>query len=236
MPKKIEDPLKEGLISKIYLAAFNEYTTMYDLAQNVLDVRPHQVSRWVNERYPKLFEKKVERKKKKPIRAKVEPFLKKLEANLKEDAVRLTKQEKEQLKEFLNGPFRKATQKKYLDIDWDKDVDAYSELLGLLLSITGVERAIRTSISLLKKSHRAHLQEKMRKQFYDVWQNRAPKELDMGPVPWGDNEIFEPVKEFPDKLFDKLEKADLGGSREVLKKHNKFYEKLIDKILSKIRN
>lgn len=235
MPKKIENPLSEGLISKIYLVAFSEYKTAYQIAKKELDVRTGQVTREINrEKYSHLFDREVEREKKKPIRSKVEPFLSRLESNLKEDNTKLTKNERKQLKQYLNGPFRKAIQKKYLNIDYNKQIDAYSEILGVLLAITSVETAVRFSIKFSDSLDKNISKEELKEELYNAWRNEAPNDLMSSPAPWTNDQVFNPVKGFSQGLLNKLGEADLGGSRDVLRKNLIFFERVQNKIFDLI--
>lgn len=229
IPKKIENPIREGLVSKIYLNAFQKDKTGYKIADE-LDVRNHQVTRAIND-FPQLFDRKKIREKKKPLRSKVDHFLKELEKNIE-----LDQDEKGELKEYLDGSFRKATSKKYLKVDYDGQVDAYSELLGLLVSVLIVERGVRDAKAIYKRDIVKDSVKVSEEELYDAWQNRIPEEFELDPGPWEIDEVLEPVKSFSDDLLEKIERADLGGSREILKKHFRFYKKAIRLLMEDIRD
>lgn len=143
MPKKIENPLREGLISKVYLTAFPEYKTAYQIAVKELDVRSSQVTREINrEKYSDLFDRKEVGEKKKPIRSEVEPFIEEME----DKGLTLKVPEWECLRNYLNGPFRKAVDAEYLGVDMaSKSLDAYEVILGQLKLALSPEYAIRVA-------------------------------------------------------------------------------------------
>lgn len=250
--KKIDDPLREGQVAKIYFAAFQKPETGYMLAKKVFGTetyvrktasgeekesekarksnKPYEIAK----RYNELFDRPEEEGKNK-IFSKVEPFLKKLEANLKKDNIKLTKEERKQLKEYLDGPFRKATRGKYLKIDYSKEVDAWSELLGLLMAITGIEYSVRLSVNFSRLLPSSDSEKKVKEVMYDTWRNKAPEELGLSPLPLSNDEIFNPVKNFSESLLEKLDKAELEGSREVLRKHSKLVIGAKNKLLMEMK-
>ncbi|KXB01317.1 hypothetical protein AKJ41_02070 [candidate division MSBL1 archaeon SCGC-AAA259O05] len=204
MPKKIEYPLSEGLIAKIYLNAFPDYITAYQVAKNI-GVRPGQVTREINrEEYSNLFNRKVEREKKKPIRSRAERFLAKLEKNLENNDTTLTKKERKQLKEYLGGPFRRATRRKYLNVNYDEPVNAYAKLLFQLSRIVAKEWTARFVAQEFKKIMPSATGGKrgLKGKTYELLEGSDVEKI------WNDKEILEPVKEFPDGIFNKLATSD----------------------------
>lgn len=232
--KSLQTP---GLHSKIYIATFSEKISVNKIAEKIYgDPSKNQKisSIFSDERFNILFDFRKpsleEDRRKTYVIGRVEPFLNEIEKK-----VDLKEKERDKLKKYLDGPFRKATKKKYLDIDYSKEIDAYSELLGLLLAITGIEYTIRTSVLFgdtlpIPDSHKG-----MKEKFYEIYQNKAPEEFSMSSVPWSDDEIFDPVKDFPDELLEKFDETDLGGSREVLRKHFKFFNRLMNLFLKKLK-
>lgn len=248
--KEIKDPLREGQPAKIYLAAFTKPMTGYGLAKKVFGAETYYIEKstgreektrvkQTNRPYEianenkELFER-LEEEGKNKIFSKVEPFLNKLEKNLNNGNNGLTESERKQLKEYLEGPFRKAIQEKYLNVNYRREVDAYSEILGILISVLWVESHARHTLEFLE-IHKEDLpgsvsKEEAKKNIYESWQDEMPKDLGVAPFPASDDEILNPVKDFSDELLEKLMDTDLGGSKDVLRKYLRFVNKTLNKI------
>jgi len=141
MPKKIRNPLRDGMPSKIYLAAYPEAISGYQIGQKIQRVdnpRLDRIYNIVNKDYSDLFERmeqKGERGGPKPIISRSEPLITEFEDILGE---RLTDLEKEKLLQFLNSKeFRLYVGKNTKDSDFAFDVDASRMILGHLNILSG---------------------------------------------------------------------------------------------------
>lgn len=201
MPKKIENPLCEGLISKVYLAAFPKYKTAYQIAVKELDVRSNQVTREINkEKYSHLFNRKEVREKKKPVRSEVEPFIEEME----DRGLTLKVPEEERLRSYLNGPFRKAVDDEYLGVDMvSKSLDAYEIILGQLKLVLSPEYAIRVAFDKTGLSAEGDQDSKdVKESVYDEFR-RFGERSGENPLPWK-KDIVASLDSFSLELLEKV--------------------------------
>ena len=230
MPKGkiIKNPLREGLPSKIYLVAFPRRLTVGEIATEIYGEEKKsnrtRISNIIgNSRFSYLYHIKKpfkEDRRKTYVLSNVGPFLEELE-----ESVKLTSKEKMLLKNYVSGPFRKAAIEKYLKADYRKPIDAYSELLGLLLLLVGAEIGSRKSGRLFKRLGFEKILSKTpfsfsedpRSAFYEVL-GEMLKEAGIEDQPTDDKTIYSPLYEFPDNLLQKLlSKASVSGSIQTLK-------------------
>lgn len=214
--KNIEDPLKEGQPSKLYLAAWAKPQTGYNLASKIFgtktyyskgvdgskeekeEVRQPSKPYELAKDYSELFER-PEREGKEKILSRVEPFLERLEKELEENGSTLTQAQRETLKEYLDGPFRKALTPDYLNVDYSKPVNSYAELLAQLKVVLSFEHSARTVRRSLgsQKVAGVNLEEEAKKKFRE-----GAKQAE-GNYPWG-GEVTEDLTKFSEELLEKL--------------------------------
>jgi len=137
VPKKIENPLRQGLSSKIFLVAYGEPLTGYEIAKRVYGIEKMPITSKI---YPKIAEMKglglldeVEGKN----QSRVEPFLKELINLLSAEKIQLNDLERTILLRVIDSSeFRKYVLENVDLGDYqNRDVDAFRELLGLLAAI-----------------------------------------------------------------------------------------------------
>lgn len=211
MPRKITSPIREGLSAKIYLACYSEPKTVYRLAQG-WKVRSSSIAREVNERFPELFEKekKTEKgRKKKLIRSKVGPLLQEIEGELGKASkvggndLKLTVNEREKLKEYLNGPFRESLSPKYIEFDYSRGIDAFSEILSRL-------KCVFTAVFMPKVINAIQKRLGVSEPISETY--RRLLHLDSSTIKSAfESSIFNPVKGFSDRLFWKLDAVPTFG-------------------------
>lgn len=214
--KKIEDPIKEGQSSKLYLAAWERPLTGYRLASKIFGTKTYYEKKVDGSReekeevrrpskpyqlasdYPELFER-PEMDGKKKILSRVEPFLERLEKEMEENGTTLTQPQRETLKEYLDGPFRRALVPDYMNVDYSKPVNAYAELLAQLKVVLSFEHSARTVRRSLgsQKVAGVNLKEKAKEKF------REGAEQAKGDYPW-EKEITEDLTGFSEELMEKL--------------------------------
>ena len=108
MPKKIENPVKEGFISKIYLHTFAEPKTGYQVAKELGYPHVNKIYTIIKE-YENLFEvieKEEGDRTVKLLRARTEPLLSTIKSDLAERQIALTEEEERIIKGFLEKDFR----------------------------------------------------------------------------------------------------------------------------------
>lgn len=211
MPREITTPIREGLSAKIYLACYPGAKTVYRLAQE-WRVRPSSIAREVNERFPELFEKKKKTekgRKKKLIRSKVGPLLQEIEAELEKVSkvggkdLKLTANEREKLKEYLNGPFRESLSPKYIEFDYSRGIDAFSEILSRL-------KCVFTAVFMPKVINTIQKRLGVSEPISETY--RRLLHLDSSTIKSAfESSIINPVKGFSDRLFWKLDAVPTFG-------------------------
>lgn len=243
--KEIENPLREGLPAKIYLATFSGKNTIGEIASKIYgkEKKSNQsrISDYVGKsRFSHLY--KIEKpsigsegdRRTTYVLADETAFLEELEEN-----VDLDSDEKELLEDYIDGPFRKAANEEYIKTDYSKPVDAYSEILGLLLSIIGTEMASRKFLPAFKSLGFMKLLEEAEEELPSKFSDERPREMfynfmgeyfetkNVEEVPATKKEIREPLKEFPDDLLDKLlSNPGLKGAMGTLKYGQYAFEAL----------
>lgn len=112
LPKKIESPLREGLPSKIYLLAYGEPLTAYEMAKRVYGIKPPEpgaraqipatskVSTWVKKMKGRLI---LSENKEGKTFSKVEPLVDEIERTLKENKIELSNLEKHMVHRLLDS-------------------------------------------------------------------------------------------------------------------------------------
>ena len=107
--KPIQNPIREGEISKIYSLAYPGYISGYELSKLLgKDAKEGVIYRLVNE-YIELFdvkEDKSTKRKKKLIRSKSEYLFRELLEDMKSCGIQLNEREKEIFKNYLDNEFR----------------------------------------------------------------------------------------------------------------------------------
>jgi hypothetical protein len=108
MPKKISNPLTEGLTSKIYILAYPNPVCGYELKRNFKNLNLSRVYQFLRDpKYFNLVRKEKCRGKDKVYRlSRVEPFLEEILKELMEKQCFLDEKEKTELREFLDRDFR----------------------------------------------------------------------------------------------------------------------------------
>ncbi len=125
MPKKIENPLREGLPSKIYLLSYCEPLTAYEIAKRIYGVKPphipptSKVSTWVKKMKENGTLSENEEKK---TYARVDPLIVEIESTLKEHDVELSDFEKHMISRLLDSQeFRWLVKKLMPPMSYDID-------------------------------------------------------------------------------------------------------------------
>ena len=106
MPKKITNPIREGLPSKIYLIAFGIPISGYGIAKKIYGVEKYPPTAKVMEWLKKLIKEGIISKTEKGYLSNIEPLANEITLTLKEDiGIELTEFERYILRKFL-GRFR----------------------------------------------------------------------------------------------------------------------------------
>lgn len=140
VPRKIKNPIREGLPSKIYLYAYAEPTTGYKIAGSIRSTTA-KVYTWINKLQEERFLKKVQVDNKNKILSEAKPLLDEIEKELTEKhRIELSKFEKDMLLTILDSPeFRAYTYLSHDITDMTHDIDAVKNLTKLLsMPIVGV--------------------------------------------------------------------------------------------------
>lgn len=136
MPRKITDPVSQGLPSKFYLLAFVEPDTIYAQAEKLNEYKENQKQAYPNKLYPirDKFEeggwlKEVGKRNNGTIwQATPQPILERIEAILQElKNVELTEEEANEIYKFLDSDVREHL--KTRDFDYSKEIDAAKEII-----------------------------------------------------------------------------------------------------------
>ncbi len=142
MPKKIENPLTEGLPSKVYLKAFPAPKSRYQIAREIHNIPKGQipptakVSNVVKDLLGETHGKRYLVETPDGIRSEVEPLVAEIEKRLDIQKVKLTESERAELFTFLNSDsFRKFVDQYKNKICDDGDVNAFHILTDILGSM-----------------------------------------------------------------------------------------------------
>jgi len=166
MPKTIENPIREGMPSKIYLAAYGEPLSVYEIAKRIHRVeksnvpRTDQIYRIVKDKYPNYFERETiegKRGRPKPIKSRAEPLLKEVEDAVKS---KLSDSEKEILLWILDSKeFRSFVGDVVVkDMDFKGDVNAADKLMSSLCMCAAYTWHIKETVEMTGiESHRLPL-------------------------------------------------------------------------------
>jgi|GEM_PF-3460392 hypothetical protein len=106
--RKIKNPIKEGIISKIYTHTFPEAKTGYQIAKGLEYNHINKIYTIIKE-YSELFdviEVDDGNRTKKLLKGKVEPLLKTIKEELAEKKIALTRDEEKVIKKYLETHFR----------------------------------------------------------------------------------------------------------------------------------
>ena len=163
MPKKIESPLREGLPSKIYLLAYGEPLTAYEMAKRIYGIKPPEpgaraqipatskVSTWVKKMKERLI---LSENKEGKTFSKVEPLVDEIERTLKENKIELSNLEKHMVHRLLDSKeFRSLVKNMELRLGhydgptWiSHDIDSAWLIMNILatsVAIIGLRRKIK---------------------------------------------------------------------------------------------
>ncbi|UZE92481.1 MAG: hypothetical protein IB616_01325 [Methanosarcinales archaeon] len=154
MPRKIENPILDGLPSKIYCLAYGAPISGYEIGQKIQRVknpRTDQIYKIVSKEYEHLF-KRTERKGKrglaKPILSRAEPLLKLTEEDLARVNKELDDKERGVLLKFLKTSFRKYM-KEYANVGFVTDrpyFNIYDELVSCLVLPYAIRDFLRDAV------------------------------------------------------------------------------------------
>ena len=152
MPKKITNPIRAGLPSKIYLLAYNGPKSGYEIASKI----------YKREKYPptskiyswtKKMEGKELSKTEKGYISKIDPLLNEIEITLKNYDIELSDFDKHVLFKILDSPeFRSYVEDANCNIPLDQDFDSAWVIMSTLgMLTTGTLMALRSARHMGKK-------------------------------------------------------------------------------------
>ncbi len=143
MPRKIENPIKEGLPSKIYLRAYSateaKPISRYQIAKDIYGTPQGQipptpkvinaVRDLLGEEYGKKYLSRTPEDK---VFSDSEPLVTEIEKNLQLQGKNLTEDEKRELRELCEVPLRSAVEILLPSVDFKSDVNAYTYLTDII--------------------------------------------------------------------------------------------------------
>lgn len=238
--KKINYPLEEGEIAKVYLAAIPEKQTGYQLARKIYGEKtvtekgprggkkekkkvrkpnkPYQLAK----KHSELFHRPEEDGKKK-IFSKIEPFLQKME----EKGLSLEEEKRKTVKKYLDGKFRKVVAEEYIEVDYGSPVNAYRELLTQFLKILIKPYAKNKATSAWPKIRQMlgvqgkNISKDQLDDLSEIFANGFLKSIENNPA--NESEIADPVMGWPSSLVTKLVRFSDTQDAVALSVHQ-FYE------------
>lgn len=137
MSRKIENPIREGLISQIYLLAFPERKTPYKIAKEIYGTiaEGRKTAKLGNKIYEPvkkfsyLFDRNME-----GILSNSDYLLKELVKDMERTGITLNHSERQKLKQFLDNEFRKYLKIQLYKKDW-KSVGGYNVFIECLRDV-----------------------------------------------------------------------------------------------------
>jgi hypothetical protein len=149
--KKIENPIRDGLPAKVYLAAFFKPISGYEIARRIFGTRKVRREGWDKEvtkeiitpnkpyaivkKYKGIFDRIKEKEGNREvlkILSKIEPLLDEIDLELEKGSkAKLTVKEREILNQFIEGKFRKYVAQNF-QVDYGQTIDAFAWLTGHL--------------------------------------------------------------------------------------------------------
>jgi len=134
MPKKIENPIRDGMPSKIYLAAYPKAIGGYEMGQKMQRVKNPRTDHIYDilKQYKDLFERtemKGKRGMAKPVLSKAKPLLREIEKALDKKAELSNPERKTILKILDSKEFRSLISDVIIDMDFKGDINAADKLM-----------------------------------------------------------------------------------------------------------
>lgn len=152
MPKEIQNPLMEGLPSKVYLNAFSIPKSRYQIAREIYNIPKGQipptakVSNVVRDLLGEKYGRKYLIETPDGVLSDADPLVAEIDKNLNIQKVKLTDSKRTELATFLNSDsFRKFVSQYKTKICDDGDVNAYhilTDILGFIISTKNMLRDV----------------------------------------------------------------------------------------------